>query len=80
MANDSAVPLGTTWLAFTPDTPVDKARKRFVERTGRQPERTVLHKGLLLVGPLQTGTEPVQEMFSSPPKAAKATGFTGLTR
>ncbi|MEA3397703.1 MAG: hypothetical protein U9R05_09610 [Chloroflexota bacterium] len=61
MKNDSAVPIGSTWLAFSPDTPEDQARRRFVERTGRQPERTVLHKGLLLVGPLSTGTEPVQE-------------------
>lgn len=62
MANDGAVPIGTTWLAFSPDTPEDQDRKRFTERSGRQPERTVLHKGLLLVGPLQTRTDtsPVQ--------------------
>ncbi len=65
MKNDGAVPIDSTWLAFSPDTPEDQARKRFVERSGRQPERTMLHKGLLLVGPLQTGTDtsPVQGML-----------------
>ena len=61
MANDNEVSNDATWLAFTPDTPEDQARQRFTERTGCQPERTVFHKGLLLVGPLRTGTETPQQ-------------------
>ena len=61
MKNDNEISSGTTWLAFTPDTPEDQARQRFTERTGCQPERTVLHQGLLLVGPLRTGTQIPQQ-------------------
>ena len=44
--------VGRYWLAFSPDTPPDVARRRFVERYGAEPREVLAAGALLLVGPL----------------------------
>ncbi|MFN3763255.1 MAG: hypothetical protein ACK4WK_08665 [Anaerolineae bacterium] len=46
------MPLPGTWLAFTPDTPEDVARRRFLEKYGYPPLEAHRRNGLLLVGPV----------------------------
>jgi len=40
------------WLAFDPETPREVARRRFVERYGREPAEVLRAGTLLLVGPV----------------------------
>jgi len=40
------------WLAFAPETPPEVARRRFVERYGREPTEVLKAGALLLVGPV----------------------------
>lgn len=40
------------WLAFSPDTDPEKARARFVQRYGREPEYARVHRNVLWCGPV----------------------------
>jgi hypothetical protein len=46
------------YLAFTPDTSLDAALKRFVQRFGHQPANWFSYNGQIWVGPVP---EPPQE-------------------
>lgn len=46
--------LGGLWLAFSPDTPEERAVARFLEKHGRPPARVIRSKMLLLVGPVES--------------------------
>ena len=45
------------WLAFDPRTPPEVARRRFVERYGREPTEVLRAGALLLVGPIPGAEE-----------------------
>ena len=44
-----------SWMGFTPDHDIDKARARFIKKYGVEPERVEQIAGLLLVGPIPEG-------------------------
>lgn len=58
--NDKPTP-NLPYLCFSPDTPEETARRRFLERFGYPPAEIHRHKGLLWLGPITTQTLQAKE-------------------
>ena len=55
--------LAGVWLAFTPNTTEEAARRRFQTRYGHEPERLLRRLGLLLAGPVtERMSEPLADL------------------